>query len=228
MCGRFIISSPKEKVKTTFALENAEALHNTYNGAPTQALGVITQNAPKNVQAFRWGLVPSWATDTSRAAGMINVRVETLDEKSAFREALLHRRCLVPADGFYEWKNTANVKIPYRIYLEGECLFAFAGLWDVWRAPNGEPYYSFTVITTAANKILAPLHARTAVMFDAPEDWARWLDPETPPQTLQTLLRPLPDEKIRLHPVGPAVNHARNDGPELIRPYDVQTTGSLF
>jgi putative SOS response-associated peptidase YedK len=204
--------------KTTGPLPN---LRHRYNAAPTQHLGVVLRDkdtGERRLEVLRWGLIPFWAKDAKIAYSTINAMAETVVTKPAFRDPFTSRRCLVPADGFYEWqKLDAKTKQPHRFtMLDGEP-FAFAGLWERWKDPaSGETVRSFTIITTTPNALCAPVHNRMPVILN-PEDYPRWLG-ETPAAAdeLQALLRPFPAERMMAHMIGPAIGNVRNDGAELI------------
>lgn len=173
---------------------------------------------------LRWGLIPNWAKDGAMAAKMINARAETVAEKPAFREAFRARRCLVPADGFYEWRPEEGKKQPFRIGLKGGAAFAFAGLWESWQARQdgsgykaGDLVESVTIITTDANRKLRPIHHRMPVILDA-GDYGAWLDPANDRDVLQSLLKPFPEGPMAFYRVGLTVNNVRNDDPGCIQP----------
>jgi putative SOS response-associated peptidase YedK len=219
MCGRYSFTSPLEAVRRLFAVSGGGNLAPRYNIAPTQP-AVVVRPSPKPDQErelaiLTWGLVPSWAKDPSMAAKLINARAETVAEKPSFRNAFRRRRCLVPADGFYEWKAAPGGKQPYRIAFEDERPFAFAGLWEHWQGADGSEIESFAIVTTEANELLRPLHPRMPVILD-PEQHAPWLDPATEDAAL--LLGPYAGRGLRCYPVSRHVNNVRNDDPECIRP----------
>jgi putative SOS response-associated peptidase YedK len=178
---------------------------------------------------LRWGLIPSWAKEAGIGARMINARAETLADKPAFRAAFRARRCLIAADGFYEWAACGQgPKQPYRIVLRAGGCFAFAGLWESWRdpaQPGQAAVESCTIITTTANCTLQPIHARMPVILD-PADFGRWLDPRTAAADLRALLRPLPDETLTAYPVSTRVNSVANDDLDLLRPLDAAAAGA--
>jgi len=174
----------------------------------------------REAAVLTWGLVPPWADDPSIAYRMINARRETAAQKPAFRHAMRRRRCLIPADGFYEWRrNGSGPKQPYYFRAPGgERLLAFAGLWEHWDSPDGSEIESCCLLTTEANELMAPIHNRMPVLI-APRDYARWLDPANEkPHTLQELFAPPPTDTLEHWPVSPAVNFAENDSPELLTP----------
>ncbi|MCS6881386.1 MAG: SOS response-associated peptidase [Oscillochloridaceae bacterium] len=221
MCGRFTLTAPGEDLALHFNLDEVPVIEARYNIAPTQPVLMIRQEKGRRVaEMARWGLIPSWSKDGSAAARMINARAETVAEKPAFRAAFRQRRCLIPADGFYEWQARPRGKQAYYARLATGKLFAMAGLWEHWQAPDGAWIQSCTILTTTANELLQPLHDRMPVIL-APEHYPLWLDPSVHDAgPLQALLGPYPAECMRVYPVGPAVNSVRNDGPGLIEPLD--------
>jgi putative SOS response-associated peptidase YedK len=219
MCGRYAQYSPADAIADLFGASlEIEGLAPRYNAAPTQWLPVIRRrpSGERVLQALRWGLLPSWAKDETIAARLINARAETLAEKPAFRAAYRARRCIVPADGFYEWAKRPDGKQPYFVHAPDGNILAFAGLWECWTRPaDGEVIDSFTIVTTDANPRIRPLHDRMPVIL-APEVVDVWLDPATDPARLTELLIPCPEERLTMHPVSRAVGNVRNEGQELI------------
>ncbi|WP_373509935.1 SOS response-associated peptidase [Thiocapsa sp.] len=219
MCGRYAqFTSPGDIAEIFGATLDIADLGPRYNAAPMQWLPVIRQrpSGERVVQTLRWGVLPSWAKDETIANRLINARAETLAEKPSFRSAYRKRRCLVPADGFYEWAKRQDGKQPYYIHASDGGLLAFAGLWERWTRPDdGDVIDSFTIVTTAANGRVHPLHDRMPVIL-APEAVASWLDPASEPEAVSDLLGPCPDAWLALHPVTRAVGNVRNEGPELI------------
>jgi len=186
--------------------------------APTDEVATIRQDHKASKRIFskmRWGLIPYWAKDASISSGTINAMSETAAEKPAFREAIRRRRCLVPADGFYEWKRVVSGrKQPYSIGMADDGLFAFAGLWDRWKDPAGKVLESCTILTTEANALLKDIHDRMPVIL-SPDDYDSWLDPgETNPAHVADLLKPFDARLMGVYPVSSAVNSVKNDGPE--------------
>ena len=177
-----------------------------------------------------WGLIPSWATDPSIGNRMINARAETLTELPSFKPLVERRRCIIPADGFYEWRKEGKRKVPMWVHLKSREPFGLAGLWDVWRKPDGKRVESFTIITTEPNELVRPIHNRMPVIL-RPEDEEQWLDASrTPFAKARSLLKPYPEELMDAHDVSPIVNSAKYDGPECIRPVaddDIPRTGQL-
>ena len=212
MCGRFGFAVPKSEVMAHFEAQAFRGNYlERYNIAPTQSSPVVVaSDGNREIEMMRWGLIPSWVKDLKKQSPMINARAETITEKPSFRSSFKSRRCLVPADGFYEWVKKDNGKAPYWIYKTDEGLFAFAGIWSEWGV--GEDLIrSFSIITTGANEKLKPLHHRMPVILD-PEDYTRWLDPgESNPASL---LNAYPSEKIAFHEVSLRVNSPKHDDPE--------------
>lgn len=216
MCGRFSLTVNEAELNEFFGTSGGEAPYVArYNCAPTQMLAVITNEKPRQLSYFKWGLIPGWAKDPSIGNRMINARAESLSEKPSFKTALRTRRCLVPADAFYEWRHNGD-KVPYRIYLKNSRLFAFAGLWDRWRAPGGNEISSFTIITSGANQFMQPIHDRMPVILRR-EDERLWLGSDNADELLE-LLRPYPNEEMEAYPVSKLINSAANDFPEVIVP----------
>ena len=226
MCGRFALMTPTEQLALLFdlpetAVSNLPTSVSRFNIAPTQPVAAIRldQAGARNFTFFRWGLIPSWAKDIKIGSRMINARSETVAEKPSFRAAFKRRRCLIPADGFYEWQKRNGGKQPMFIRpAAGEELsFALAGLWELWRDPDGGTLQSCTILTTSPNELMAPIHNRMPVIIE-PEDYDLWLDPEPNPEQGLHLLRPYPAEKMVAYPVSTIVNNPRNDVPECVQP----------
>jgi putative SOS response-associated peptidase YedK len=203
-----------------------------YNVAPTQMAPVIRQHPQKPERDFslmRWGLIPSWAKDSSSAARMINARSETAATLPAFRDAFRLRRCLIPADGFYEWQRTGNSKRPFCFEVNDGELFAFAGLWDRWRSPDGE-WITFSILTTTPNVVTSTIHDRMPVIV-AKEDYDLWLDPGLQnPAAVSDLLKPFGRAPMRCYPVSDRINRVQNDDAECAAPITPQShpQGQLF
>ena len=232
MCGRASLFSDFSEIRRVFAIPPGQPAPNfaaNWNAAPTQDLPVVLYDAAaqqRRLDIMRWGLVPFWAKDAKIGYSTFNAKAEGIDGKPAFREPFRRRRCLVPVDGFYEWKKAGGRRQPYAIARADRGLLALAGLWDVWRPPqghraggeSGETIKSFTIVTTDANALLAPLHERMPVILD-PEDWPSWLgESATGPAELKALLRPCPPERLTLWPVSPRVGNVRNNDPALFAP----------
>jgi putative SOS response-associated peptidase YedK len=221
MCGRFTLSASAKRLQELFPLFEFPEIPPRYNIAPTQQVLAVRQedHAKPNTAWLRWGLIPSWAKEKKIGASLINARADSVAVKPAFRAAFTRRRCLVLADGFYEWQKAANngPKQPFHIRLGDGQPFAFAGLWETW---SGEetPIESCTVITTDANDLVRPLHDRMPVILN-PRDFSRWLDPSlSDPGVLQEMLRPFPSEPMTAVAVGTYVNNTRNEGAECLTP----------
>ena len=221
MCGRYTQSKSAEIIAKAFQIDNVSDIKPRYNIAPTQSvLTVLQPSASANRQGkiLHWGLIPSWAKDRKMASKLINARAETVAEKPAFRSAFRKRRCLVVADGFYEWQPQENKKQKQPFYFrlsDGEP-FAFAGLWEHWQDATGEEIESCTVLTTEANDLMRPIHNRMPVILE-PANYELWLDPEAiKPELLQPLLHPYPAEEMTAYPVSTAVNKPVNDSAECI------------
>ena len=223
MCGRYTLTAADAaQLRARFGIREAVAVEPRFNIAPGDAILAITTDrdgAPRN-EALRWGLVPPFLKEPPRSGAMINARAESLADKPAFRGALERYRCLIPADGFYEWApapatGASRAKRAFHITRSDHALFAFAGLWSVWHRGSPEEIRSATIITTAANAAIRPIHDRMPVIL-APEDEPAWLDHATPTPLLATLLRGPAADEIALSPVGPAVNDARHDAPDCL------------
>lgn len=216
MCGRFAFYSPSEATAALFGVNASLEVQPRYNIAPTQFIAAIRNDAggERELAMLRWGLVPFWAKDPSIGNRMINARAETVAEKPSFRAAYRKRRCLVLADGFYEWHTEAGVKVPYFISLANEQPFAFAGLWENWQSKDSdESIQSTTVITTAANDFMLPLHHRMPVVLE-PDSAERWMQGDDDIVASATEDAP----EFRAWPVDRRVNNARNESDDLIEP----------
>jgi len=227
MCGRFTLSVDPADLQTAFPEFVFPAQNiKRYNIAPSQPVLVLPNDGKSTADYFVWGLIPMWAKDASIASRLINARAETLAEKSSFRGAYKYKRCLIFANGFYEWKSQpgTKLKIPYFIQLKSGQPFAFAGLWDEWHAPDGSQVKSCTIITTEPNALMSTLHNRMPVILP-PAIYTQWLDsaPQKP-ETLQNLLTQYPAEEMTAHPVPTLVNSPANDRPELVMPIQMDKT----
>ncbi len=220
MCGRFTLHTPAHALAEAFGVPERPNLAPRYNIAPTQAVAAVRRaEGGRELVMLRWGLIPAWAEDAAIGNRMINARAESVAGKAAFRTAFQLRRCLVAADGFYEWQKTGGgAKQPYFVRLLSEAPFAIAGLWERWRPPTGEAVESCTLITTAANALLAPIHDRMPVIL-GPADYDAWLDPDPPSAgALTALLRPYPADQMTAFAVSRLVNDPRNDTDACIAP----------
>ena len=219
MCGRFTLIADPSTIQARFRIIMDRGYQPHYNIAPTH--GVLTvgiHRGERTGEVMRWGLVPSWAKDPSVGYRMINARAETVGEKPSFRQALLKRRCLVPADGFFEWRGAGKMRVPLRFTLKSGELFAFAGLWEGWRQPDGEWLHTCTIITTAPNDLVTRIHDRMPVILrrDAEDVW---LDPKMiDVALLRGMLVPYPTAEMEARQVSTLVNSPQNDSPECIEP----------
>ncbi|PYZ91687.1 hypothetical protein CR194_18850 [Salipaludibacillus keqinensis] len=226
MCGRFTLTTADE-LEERFGIISAylpEQIETSFNIAPSQpVLSVIHDGKNKRMGHLRWGLIPRWAKDEKIGHKLMNARAETLAEKPSFKKPFQTQRCLIIADGFYEWKKRdgGKGKQPYRIHLKDEKYFAFAGLWEKWTPPTGEAVFSCTIITTEANELMNEIHHRMPVIIN-PKDEVAWLDPmQSNTNELQHLLRPYPAGDMQAYPVSSAVSSPKNNDPELIKPISI-------
>lgn len=225
MCGRYRLSRRKQFIEEHFDTAPWDDDWNPrFNVAPTQPIPVIRQHPKEPIRQLslmKWGLVPSWAKDTSGAARMINARSETAHTLPAFRVAMKLRRCLVPADGFYEWSRRGSAKQPYCFEVNDGELFAFAGLWDGWKDASGNWVKSCSILTTSPNKVTSAIHDRMPVILD-PASYALWLDPGmTNVQVISELLKPYDARLMRCYPVSTRINHVANDDEKCSRPVEL-------
>lgn len=233
MCGRYRLSRRKQLIEEYFdSTSSDDDWTPRYNIAPTQSVPVIRQkpmHPEREMSMMRWGLIPSWAKDASGGARMINARSETAATKPAFSDPLRLRRCLIPADGFYEWQRNGKSRQPFCFEVNDGSLFAFAGIWDQWRESNGKTIETCSILTTTANILTASIHDRMPVIL-SPESYDLWLDPGMKNvEAVSELLKPLDAKLMRLHPVSPRVNSVLNDDAECSTPAElgsIQT--SLF
>ena len=218
MCGRYTIIAKAEEIEKRFNVEVPPAYTPRYNAAPSQILPVITNQHPDGLSFFHWGLIPRWAKDKSISSKLINARAETITEKASFKNAVKHRRCLVLADGFYEWKQSGKkLKVPYRIFLSSKQLFSFAGLWEEYEDDEENTIHTFTIITTTANPAISKIHERMPVILK-PENEKSWLNSAISTEEHLELLKPYQEELMSFHTISPLVNKVSNDNPQLIVP----------
>jgi putative SOS response-associated peptidase YedK len=219
MCGRFVITSSPESIRRFLAYEDQPNFPPRYNVAPTQPVPIVRLEAGRRrFVLMRWGLIPSWVKDPREFALLINARIEGLTDKPSFRAAVKRRRCLVPADGFYEWQKAGKAKRPFFIRPRAGGPVAFAGLWETWADRDGGEVDTMAIVTSAANKTLAPIHDRMPVII-SPEHFDAWLDAEKVEAKIAiALLGPAPDDLLVAEEISTRVNNVRNDGPELIAP----------
>lgn len=217
MCGRFSRHHKPDEIAERFDVELIDFdFDPRYNIAPSQISPVIAFQSERKMMAAKWGLVPFWAKDPAIGNKLINARAETLAEKPSFKNALAKRRCLIPADGFYEWqKKNKGPSQPYYVRLNGGGLFAFAGLWELWKNPEGGMLQTFTIITTEPNELIKTFHHRMAVILK-PEDEGAWIDPENSVNDVLTLLKPYPAEGMEAYMVSRAINSPSTDNEALI------------
>ncbi len=224
MCGRFTLTEEADALAAAFAadIDPVRAIHRPrYNIAPTdQAPIVIAVPGGRRAGPMRWGLLPHWAKDPRAGARMINARSETVARRSAFRESFLARRCLVPADGFYEWEARASGKQPYWIHQRDRFLFGMAGIWSFWAPPGGDRIATFSILTRSAPPSIQWLHDRVPVILPEPA-WDDWLARGTPASLLQEILGAADPPELQLHPVSRAVNRAGHDEPGCVEPVEL-------
>jgi putative SOS response-associated peptidase YedK len=226
MCGRYMLTTPVDALRQMFLFTERPNLAPRYNIAPTQEVPIVRptrDGAGRELIMVRWGLVPYWADDPKIGNRLINARRESVARTAAFREAYQRRRCLAPADGFFEWQKDGRTRQPLVVRRKDQAPFAFAGLWERWPQPGGGVLRSCTIITCPANELIAPVHDRMPVIL-ATEDYERWLDPSRADG--RELLEPYPAAELEAFPVNPRVNSPQYDDPECILPLAVQ--GSLL
>src|SRR3954452_22463657 len=221
MCGRFTLSTPAATLADIFELPGMPEIPARYNIAPTETVVIVRKpnpELPRELAMLHWGLIPSWSKDGKAGGRMINARSETASTSPAFRVALRQRRCLLLADGFYEWQRQERGKQPFYIRMRDGLPFAFAGLWERWKGASGTVIESCTLLTTQPNELMAPIHDRMPVILD-PDDYALWLDPMVHDlDAIQPLLRPFDPAKMTDYPVTTLVNNPANDDPDCVRP----------
>ena len=220
MCGRFALKTPPKSIQEHFHLPETVELSPRYNNAPSQTVAVV-RHLPKNnspqLNMLRWGLIPHWAKDMKIGYKLINARGETLKQKTSFRSAFKMRRCLIVADGFYEWKRSGKIRQPFYVHLKKDSVFGFAGLWESWNGPDGNIVESTTIITTSPNELIREIHDRMPVILH-PDQYETWLLDSTPEHTLQEFLASYPADKMVAYKVSPEVNSPQNDLPDCLIP----------
>lgn len=215
MCGRYSITITSQQIAEIFDVPQPDfSTEPRYNVAPTQVVPIVVGSAERRLAQGRWGLVPSWSKDIAIGSKMINARAETLSEKVSFRQALQKRRCLVPADGFYEWQRDGKKKQPFRITLPGDKTFAFAGLWENWVSPDGPVLTTFTIVTTDPNEAVSKLHHRMPAILATEKQQSDWLQAEN--SDIAEMLVPYRGE-LKIYEVSTLVNSALTDVPECIK-----------
>lgn len=220
MCGRYAITTAPEAMRRLFGYLEMPNFPARYNIAPTQPIPIVRFVEGKRQFALvRWGLLPPWVKDPKIFTLLINARGETVNDKPAFKNAMKRRRCLIPVDGFYEWKRDGAVKRPHYIHRKDGAPFAFAGLWETWMGPNGEELETAAIVTTSANQLLAPIHDRMPVILE-PDAYETWLDTaNVDAKAAAALIAPAQNEFFEAYEISPLVNRVANDGPELQAPY---------
>jgi putative SOS response-associated peptidase YedK len=220
MCGRYTLTSAPEALRDLFQYAEQPNFPPRYNIAPTQPIAIVRLvNGKREFALVRWGLLPSWVKDPKAITLLFNARGESISEKPAFRAAMKRRRCLIPADGFYEWKAVGSRKQPYFVRAKSGMPFAFAGLWETWTGPNGEELETGTIVTTRANRTLSSIHDRMPVIVP-PEAFDLWLNgADVDSTTAEALIVPAPDGLLEAFPVSGDVNRTANDNPKLVEPF---------
>lgn len=217
MCGRYTITTTAEKLAALFGVEVPAEYQPRYNAAPTQQLPVISNNQKQKILLYNWGILPRWAQEQGSSQRLINARAETVTEKATFKNSFKKHRCLVVADGYYEWKKTKDKKIPHRIVLDQEQPFTFAGIWDTFEDESGVLAPAFVIITVAASPSIADIHDRMPAILDK-ETADFWLSNSEDYEGLQDVLRPYPDTHLKAYAVSTQVNAVKNDQDSLIQP----------
>lgn len=220
MCGRFVRKANEEEIAEEFEVEPGDfqfKLEPRYNIAPGQQAAVVLFDGKRKVEGLQWGLIPFWAKDPNIGNKLINARSESLASKPSFRHLLKRKRCLIVADGFYEWRKEGSRKTPIYIRLKSRSPFGFAGLYNDWRSPEGKEIRTFTIITTSANRLLAPIHDRMPVILPK-KAYQAWLGQGGKEGEVLDLLQPFPEAEMETWRVSPAINSPKNDGPECIQP----------
>jgi putative SOS response-associated peptidase YedK len=218
MCGRFTIFISLDQLVKLLNIFDLPALPPSYNVCPGQKIAAIRRIADKyRLDYLYWGLIPSWAKDKSISHKLINARAETITEKPSFRNAFRSRRCLVPANGFYDWGEVNGIRTPHYFHLKDNQPMMFAGLWEHWKSPEGETIESCTIITTTANTLVQNIHDRMPAILPQAE-YVSWLAPDAKPQELVQLLQPFPSDLMEYYPVSTLVNNPRNNSADLIKP----------
>jgi len=216
MCGRYSFAVVDALIEERFGVRVRTAIYKArYNCAPGQDLAVISNNNPDELSFYHWGLIPFWAKEKSIGYKLINAKSETITEKPSYKNAFRSRRCLVPADSFFEWKKDYE-KTPYRILMKDEKLFSMAGIWDRWTTSDGEIIYSFSILTTNSNELMIGIHERMPVILDQADE-QHWLSPLSDPELL-SFLKPYPASKMKAYKISKLVNSPKNDSVEILSP----------
>ena len=219
MCGRYTLTSAPEAIRALFRYAEQPNFPPRYNIAPTQPVAIVRMVEGKRQFALvRWGLLPAWVKDPRAFTLIVNARGESVNDKPAFRSAMKYRRCLIPADGFYEWQKAGERKRPFFVRAKSGGPLAFAGLWESWTGPNGEELETAAIVTTRASRALSPIHERMPVVVP-PEAFVLWLDcAHVDAETAAALIAPTPDDLLEAYEISTAVNRVANDNPRLIEP----------
>ena len=226
MCGRYCISSAPQAIRRLFRYPERPNFPPRWNVAPTQPVPIVRmEQGERHFALVRWGFLPSWVKDPKKFSLLFNARSESISERPAFRNAMRRRRCLFPADGFYEWKEEGGRRRAYHVRLKGGGPMALAGLWETWTGPNGEELDTAVIITTKANRTLAAVHDRAPAVV-APEHFDAWLNVEDE-RMASALLKPAPEDSLEIYEVSPAVNKVANDTPELVEPLSAEEAAAL-
>ncbi len=224
MCGRFQLSVTGKMISERYKVEVYDEMYSpSYNCAPYQYLPVITNENSNKLSFFRWGLIPNWSNDEKIGIKLINARGETIDKRPAFKNSFEQRRCIIPANGFYEWKKD-KFKTPYRFYLKNEMIFSMAGLWERWKSPEGKVIETFTIVTTESNELIKPVHNRMPVILNR-ETEKVWIS-ENDTNILKELIKPFSASEMSGYRISDKINSVRNNGETLIKPIEEQ--GTLF
>jgi len=226
MCGRFQLSVKGKQISERFNVEVFDEFYKpNYNCAPFQKLPVITNTEPGKLNFFKWGLIPFWAKDPKIGYKLINTRSETITEKASFKSAFKKRRCLIPANGFYEWRKDEN-KTPFRIFMKKEAIFSMAGIWETWKDAEGKSIHSFSIITTTPNALMENIHNRMPVILPQNRE-SVWIN-ESDENVLMEMLTPFDAEEMQAYPVSKKVNSPANNDESIILPVEKSEQGLLF
>jgi putative SOS response-associated peptidase YedK len=229
MCGRYVIISSPEAIRALFGYQEQPNFPPRYNVAPTQPVPIVRlAEGRRSFALVRWGLIPAWVKDPRTLTLLINARGESVIDKPAFRNAMRRRRCLFPADGFYEWRQEGRARRPFFVRPKSGGPIAFAGLWETWMGPNGEEMDTAAIVTTRANRALAAIHERMPVVVP-PDVFDFWLDgSKVDAETASTIIAPAPEQLLETYEISPAVNHVANDSPELVMPFTPEPHKAVY
>ncbi len=225
MCGRFTLTSSDDQLRDLFEVFEIPTRNKKFNIAPTDDVVIVVRDKKKKALSATWGLIPSWSKDRKIQPMTINARQETVTEKPSFRDAFKHRRCLIPANGFYEWKKSGALKQPYLYSVDSENPFAFGGIYEFWQDKKGKTLVSCSILTTTPNSLISELHNRMPVILN-PSDYDTWLSPKYDQNLLLDLCTPLPSENMRSYPVDPRMNNVSFESPMSLERVEIQ--GDLF